>query len=321
MSSTLLICSGGGHLKQLFTLAPRLGIAPEDQLWATFENGLSSSLLRDRRVVYVPFAAPRDAWNTGRIALAVRRLLDTEDIGRVVSTGASPAVAALPQAAWRGLPTHYIESAARADGPSLSGKIVARVPGVRTYTQYPGWAGERWSWRGAIFDAFESGPTRPVGGIRRAVVSLGTQDGYGFDRLVAALAPLLAGAEVLWQTGPQDVSRFGVEGRASVPHAELAAAIAEADVVVSHAGVGAALTAIEAGRCPVLVPRLARFDEHIDDHQVQIAQELDRRGLAIAAAPEQLDEALLLRAASSSTRTVGQAAPFALDESASASAA
>ena len=134
-------------------------------------------------------------------------------------------------------------------------------------------------------------------------------------------SPLLAGAEVLWQTGPQDVSRFGVEGRASVPHAELAAAIAEADVVVSHAGVGAALTAIEAGRCPVLVPRLARFDEHIDDHQVQIAQELARRGLAIAAAPEQLDEALLLRAASSSTRTVGQAAPFALDESASASAA
>lgn len=321
MATTLLICSGGGHLKQLFTLAPRLGIPPQEQLWATFENGLSSSLLRDRRVVYMPFAAPRDAWNTGRIALAVRRLLDTEDIERVVSTGASPAVAALPQAAWRGIRTHYIESAARADGPSLSGKIVSRVAGVRTYTQYPAWAGDRWSWRGAIFDAFEAGEPRPVPGIRRAVVSLGTQDGYGFERLIAALVPLLRDAEVLWQTGPQDVSRFGIEGRASVPHAELAAAVAEADVVVSHAGVGAALTAIEAGKCPVLVPRLARFHEHVDDHQIQIAQELDRRGIAVAAAPEELDEALLVRAASRTSRAVGAAAPFALDEDLMASAA
>ncbi|TPX04400.1 glycosyltransferase family 28, partial [Schumannella luteola] len=140
MARTLLICSGGGHLKQLFTLAPRLGIRPEDQLWATFENGLSTSLLEGRDTVFVPFAAPRDAWNTARIARIVRRLLQSGDIERVVSTGASPAVAALPQAARRGIEAHYIESAARADGPSLSGRILARFGGVRTYTQYPAWS-------------------------------------------------------------------------------------------------------------------------------------------------------------------------------------
>ncbi|TPX00665.1 hypothetical protein FJ656_31630 [Schumannella luteola] len=104
----------------------------------------------------------------------------------------------------------------------------------------------------------------------------------------------------------------GVAGRATVPHAELAAAVAEADLVVAHAGVGAAVTAIEAGRCPVLVPRLARHKEHVDDHQVQIAAELERRGLAVAAAPEELDAELLQRAAARSTRTVG-AGPFLLD--------
>ncbi len=30
--STLLVCSGGGHLKQLFALASRIGIPPEDQV-------------------------------------------------------------------------------------------------------------------------------------------------------------------------------------------------------------------------------------------------------------------------------------------------
>ncbi|MCS0498045.1 glycosyltransferase [Protaetiibacter mangrovi] len=312
MARTLLICSGGGHLKQLFTLAPRLGIRPEDQLWATFENGLSTSLLEGRDTVFVPFAAPRDAWNTARIARIVRRLLQSGDIERVVSTGASPAVAALPQAARRGIEAHYIESAARADGPSLSGRILARFGGVRTYTQYPAWSDERWRFRGAIFDAFEPGAERTPTPIRRAVVSLGTQDGYGFARLIGALAPLLGDAEVLWQTGPLDVHTHGVAGRATVPHAELAAAVAEADLVVAHAGVGAAVTAIEAGRCPVLVPRLARHKEHVDDHQVQIAAELERRGLAVAAAPEELDAELLQRAAARSTRTVG-AGPFLLD--------
>jgi len=230
----------------------------------------------------------------------------------VVSTGASPAVAALPQAARRGVEAHYIESAARADGPSLSGRIVARFPRVRTYTQYPAWASERWRFRGAIFDAFEPGPVRATAPIRTAVVSLGTQDGYGFDRLLSALAPLLAGVEVLWQTGPRDVSAHGIAGRATVPHAELASAVAEADLVVSHAGVGAAVTAIEAGKCPVLVPRLARHHEHVDDHQVQIAAELARRGLAIAAAPEALTGRLLQDAASRSSRTVGAGA-FLLD--------
>ncbi|AYF98919.1 glycosyltransferase [Protaetiibacter intestinalis] len=313
MNQTLLICSGGGHLKQLYALAPRLGIAPEQQLWATFENGLSTSLLEGRDTVFVPFAAPRDAWNTARIAQVVRKLLASRDIDRVVSTGASPAVAALPQATMRGIPSHYIESAARADGPSLSAKIVSRFPRVHTYTQYPAWADGHWQFRGAIFDAYDAGDPVEVPRLRKVVVSLGTQDGYPFDRLVAALAPLVADAEVLWQTGPHDVSRFGVEGRATVPHAELTAAIEEADLVVAHAGVGAAVTAIEAGKCPVLVPRLARHHEHIDDHQVQIAQELARRGLAVHATPEQLSSELLLDAARRSTRTVG-AAPFALDE-------
>lgn len=304
MTSTLLICSGGGHLKQLFTLAPRLGIAPEQQLWATFENGLSTSLLADRRVLYVPFAAPRDAFAAARIARIVRRLLDTEDVEAVVSTGSSPAVAALPQAARRGISARYIESAARADGPSLSGRLVSRFRGVDTYTQYPAWAGERWRFGGAIFDAFAPGPVQRERPIRRAVVSLGTQDGYRFDRLLRVLVPLLADVEVLWQTGPEDVSVHGIEGRASVPHAELAQAVAEADVVIAHSGVGAAVTAIEAGKCPILVPRLARYKEHIDDHQTQIADELTRRGLAMRVEPEHLEMSVLEAAAARSAVTI-----------------
>jgi UDP-N-acetylglucosamine transferase subunit ALG13 len=299
---TLLVCSGGGHLKQLFTLADRIGIPAEQQFWVTFDNGLSRSLLADRATVFAPYAAPRDALNILRIRLVANMLLARTPFERVISTGSSPAVAFLPPAARKGIPAYYIESAARADGPSMSGRIVARNRGISTFTQYPVWADERWQYRGSIFDAYAPGPARATGTLRRAVVSVGTQEGYGFDRLYRTLVPLLADFdEVLWQTGPQDVSRFGITGRPVVPHDELKNAITEADIVVAHSGTGAALTAIEQGRVPVLVPRLARYREHVDDHQVQIAAELERRGLALHRPADQLTLADLEAAAARST--------------------
>jgi UDP-N-acetylglucosamine--N-acetylmuramyl-(pentapeptide) pyrophosphoryl-undecaprenol N-acetylglucosamine transferase len=312
MADTILVCSGGGHLKQLFELAARIGIPAEQQLWMTFDNALSRSLLKGRRVEYVPFAAPRDLPNAVRIRHAAVRLLRQHDVERAISTGSSPAVAVLPVAARAGAEAHYIESAARADGPSLSGRIVARNRRIATYTQYPAWTGSRWQYRGSIFDRFAPGERSEPRQLRRAVVSVGTQKGYPFDRLYRALVPLLAGCEVLWQTGDQDVSGFGITGRATVPHDELSDAIAAADVVVAHSGTGAALTALEVGKTPVLVPRLARFGEHVDDHQLQIAAELARRELAIASSPDELSLATLIEAASGSVNEVTPP-PFLLD--------
>ena len=54
-----------------------------------------------------------------------------------------------------------------------------------------------------------------------------------------------------------------------------------AEVVISHAGVGSTVTAIRAGKRPVVVPRLARFGEHVDDHQLQLAERLAQRELAL----------------------------------------
>ncbi|NQX12435.1 glycosyl transferase family 28 [Microbacteriaceae bacterium VKM Ac-2855] len=301
MSQYLFVCSGGGHLKQLFTLARRFDIDPADQHWVTFDNGLSRSLLADRRVTFSRFAAPRDALPIARNAAMANGILRREKYDGVFSTGSSPAVSFMPLATLRGIPCHYIESAARADGPSMTGKIISKFKNIHTYTQYPVWADERWQFGGSIFDAYTTGPTRDEKPITKAVVSVGTQDGYPFDRIFTALVPLLEGVETLWQSGTADLSTYGIEGRSSVPHHELQQAVSEADVVIAHAGTGAAVTAIEAGKMPILVPRLAAYGEHIDDHQLQIARELDSRGLAINASVEQLDEALLRRAAAMST--------------------
>lgn len=313
MAKTMMVCSGGGHLKQLFTLSSRLGVDPEDQVWITFENGLSSSLLEGREVHYAPFVAPRDLRNLWRLRSLASRVMKEHTYDRAFSTGSSPAVAVLPMAAAHGAEAHYIESAARADGPSMSGRILQRRKSVHTYTQYPSWQSSRWQYGGSIYDGFTAGPSTPVPTrIRKAVVTVGTQEGYSFDRLYDALVPLLADCdEVLWQTGSQDVSRWGIDGRDRVPHAELNEAVGEADVVIAHSGTGSAITAFEQGKFPILVPRLAKHGEHIDDHQLQIAAEMQRRGLAFMRMPEELYDDVLLSAASRSVRTV-QAPPMSI---------
>lgn len=305
--TVLLACSGGGHLKQLHELVPRLGIEGQPRLWVTFDGGLSRSLLQGEDVIYARHAVPRDAVNIAANAVQGAGVLARHRISLAISTGASPAVSYLLQTAARGIPSHYIETAARASSPSLTGRILARVPRVHTYTQYESWQSQRWTYGGSVFDSYRSAPGTAAasrGDGRRAVVSLGTAESFGFRRLVERLLPLLREWDVTWQTGATDVSGLSINGRDKVPHDELSAAIADADVVVSHAGTGAALTALEYGHRPVLVPRRASRHEHVDDHQVQIAEELARRGLAVHREVDDLDEEALTEAGASGVRRV-----------------
>jgi UDP-N-acetylglucosamine--N-acetylmuramyl-(pentapeptide) pyrophosphoryl-undecaprenol N-acetylglucosamine transferase len=94
------------------------------------------------------------------------------------------------------------------------------------------------------------------------------------------------------------VRGLGIAARPAVPSAELAAAIADADLLIAHAGAGIALTAFDLGRSPLLVPRRPEHDEHVDDHQQQIAGALATRGLATVCEADGLTWEDIERAAS-----------------------
>ncbi len=312
MSWTLLAANDGGHITQLRALADRIdGVG--DRLWVTVPTPQTESMLAGERVHWVTPAPTRDwhaAWRNGR---RIRHLFHVYDISSAISTGSSVAVSALPHAAHRRIPTHYIESVTRTDGISMSGKILSRVPGISLYVQWPHLARSRWTYRGSVLEGFsvEAAPKRAI---KRMVVSLGTSGSFGFRRLVERLVDIVpSDVEVLWQTGSTNVSRLGIESRASVPEAELASAIRDADAVVAHAGAGIALTILGAGKVPLLVPRLASRGEHVDDHQRQIADQMSLRGLAIASDVDGLTWDLVSRATEQQALRKAAAPRFRLD--------
>jgi UDP-N-acetylglucosamine--N-acetylmuramyl-(pentapeptide) pyrophosphoryl-undecaprenol N-acetylglucosamine transferase len=291
--TALLVAATGGHLAELHDLVPRLDVP--DRCWATFDMPQSRSLLAGEDVVFVPPAESRELWSALQDCRAARRLIRQRRFEHVVSTGSSIAVAFFVPATAARIPCHYIESATRTAGPSLTGRLVAHLPRTELYTQHRSWATGSWRYGGSIYDPFVARPravTRPV---RRVVVTLGLQPKYGFPRLLRRLKAILPdGAEVLWQLGDTRIDPMPAGARREVPPAELRAAMREADVVIAHAGVGATLDALRAGHRPLCVPRRRSAGEQVDDHQLELATELDRRGLvfardADAITPEDLD--------------------------------
>lgn len=294
-----MVASSGGHLAQLHALAPRIpGVHRDRCTWVTFDTPQSRSLLEGEDVVYVSYTAPRDWRNAARNLIPAHRLLSDGRFGHVISTGSGIALTFLPMARAKGLSTTYVESAARSEGPSLTGRVLAQIPGVQLGTQYRSWADDRWAYVGSVLDEYSAVSRGHVPVIRRVVVTLGTIP-YGFRRLVDRLVELVpAGVSVTWQTGATDVSSLPLAGRSEMPRHELHAAIHDADVVVAHAGTGSALAALEAGKCAVLVPRERAHREHVDDHQQQIAAELAGRGLALNRSVAELTPADFRTAAS-----------------------
>lgn len=311
--TTLLAASTGGHLKQLHRLHRRLAGIDGPFRWATFDTPQSRSLLVGEEVDFVHFVGGRDPANVLRNVPLADRILRRNQIDMIVSTGSAMAVPFFALGRVRGLRCHYIESAARSDGPSITARMISRIPGVQLYTQYPAWADYRWQYRGAVFDSFAPAdePATAPDRLAKVVVSLGTFKSYGFGRLVRRLLEILpSDAEVLWQTGDTDVSGLGIVGHHAIPERDLIHAIREADVLVAHAGVGIALAAFEVGKCPVLVPRRLAHGEHVDDHQIQIAKELASRGLALSIEADDLSLSDLFLAARKRVGTFATDPPF-----------
>jgi len=51
----------------------------------------------------------------------------------------------------------------------------------------------------------------------------------------------------------------------------------KASLIISHGGVGSIITALQFKKPIVVVPRLKKFKEHVNDHQIQIAKAFEKR--------------------------------------------
>jgi UDP-N-acetylglucosamine--N-acetylmuramyl-(pentapeptide) pyrophosphoryl-undecaprenol N-acetylglucosamine transferase len=289
----LLVASTGGHLAQIVRWSELLGLRA-DSVFATFASEQSRSLLGGRRVITLEYVPPRGLAQMARATARLSRETRGERFDVVASTGAGVALAAYAVGQLRHIPVVYIESVSRFDGPSVTGRILERLPRIERYSQHASWAG-RPGWRlgPSLLDDYaavpaEGEPSVPSAG-RRIFVSLGTIRPFRFDALVDAVRALLRDTDdITWQLGITDRHDLPGQSYAEIDAGSFDRLVIDSDAFVTHAGVGTLLRALELGVRPVVVPRRAERKEHVDDHQLQVAHELAARGLVLLREPAQL---------------------------------
>ena len=110
------------------------------------------------------------------------------------------------------------------------------------------------------------------------LVTVGTLH-FPFERLLRAVDELPGDEELVVQSRAPGTRPARARCVEDLPYEELVAEIRRARVVICHAGVGSILTALANGKRPIVVPRLERYGEAVDDHQLAFGRRLGEAGL------------------------------------------
>jgi beta-1,4-N-acetylglucosaminyltransferase len=135
-AEVLLVCTGGGHLLQLWSL--RAAWAGYSQAWVvgSHEGSDVASLLEHDRVYRAHPRASRSVRKLILNLLLARRLLRELRPRVILTTGAAVAVPFAWLGRLYGIRVVWVETLARAESPSLSCRLVAPVAD-RVYVQWP----------------------------------------------------------------------------------------------------------------------------------------------------------------------------------------
>jgi len=100
-------------------------------------------------------------------------------------------------------------------------------------------------------------------------VSLGTQD-KPFYRLLEALEEADIKDRIVVQAGFTDFVSKKMEIHTYLDKDEFNNYLNEADIIIAHGGVGTITNALNLGKKIIACPRLSKYGEHQNDHQLQI---------------------------------------------------
>ena len=113
-------------------------------------------------------------------------------------------------------------------------------------------------------------------------VTLGSQK-FQFDRLLRKIDELIDQGiitdEVFAQIGSSGYIPQNFKYTRFMDRGEFAEFIENASLVITHGGTGVIIGAVKKGKKVIAVPRLSKYGEHVDDHQLQLLHQFDDLGI------------------------------------------
>lgn len=116
-------------------------------------------------------------------------------------------------------------------------------------------------------------------------ISAGTQN-FPLNRLFKKMDEICTGnisssEKIFAQIGYSTYIPHNYNYESFLDNSEFEKKIKECDLFITHAGVGNILSGLESGKKIVAFPRLKKFGEHVDNHQLEIADAFYRGGYVL----------------------------------------
>lgn len=113
-------------------------------------------------------------------------------------------------------------------------------------------------------------------------VTVGSQK-FQFNRLLNEIDRLIENkvitTDVFAQIGVSDYKPKNYSYKDFITQDEFKNYINKCEFVITHAGTGAIITALKNNKKVIAIPRLSKYDEHVDDHQIQLINEFKELNL------------------------------------------
>lgn len=111
---------------------------------------------------------------------------------------------------------------------------------------------------------------------------------FKFDRLLRILDELceekiLDGRNLIAQIGNTEYSPIHYISFPLIDRSEFQSLIDRADFIITHSGTGSVLPALKKGKKIIIFPRLEKYREHIDDHQLELKNVFTKAGYTLSA--------------------------------------
>lgn len=111
-------------------------------------------------------------------------------------------------------------------------------------------------------------------------VTVGTHE-QPFNRLVQEIDNLkrdgIITEDVIIQTGYSTYEPKYCQWDKLIPYKQMIKNVEDARIVITHGGPASFIMPLQIGKTPLVVPRQHKFDEHINDHQVEFARNVAER--------------------------------------------
>ena len=116
------------------------------------------------------------------------------------------------------------------------------------------------------------------------LVLLGTQNN-SFHRLLEKMDELInkgiINEKVIVQSGYTNYESKNMRVFDLIPQEELERYQEQADLIITHGGVGSIVSSIKKGKKVIAIPRLHKYNEHVNDHQKEIVEYFNDKGYII----------------------------------------